>query len=355
MSLLPLDPLWRELLISAGILAGSYVAARLLSFVLGLVLTRAAPRTATGLDDRLLAALKRPVTYALFLVGAYAAVHRLPVEHAWAERLDSLLFTASVFLVSLALIRGYGIFVRWSTAESRLGAGSELARQGGPLLSRLGKIVIVLLAATVVLEHFGLNVQSLVVSLGVGSLAVGLAAQDTLANMFAGFTLMLDRPFLPGDRIQLSTGEVGDVETIGLRATWLKTLDETILVIPNSLLVKERVVNHARPTRRITCRVDVGVAYGSDVQAVKRILAESALASPLVHQELAPVVLLNGFGDFSLNFRVVFWAHDYADQGPAMSQAREEVYRRLQEAGIVIPFPTRTVIQETGSEGASIR
>jgi small-conductance mechanosensitive channel len=140
------------------------------------------------------------------------------------------------------------------------------------------------------------DVNSLVVSLGVGSLAVGLAAQDTLANMFAGFTLMLDRL--------------------------------------------------SRPTRILTTRVEVGVAYGSDPAVVKRILRESALVSPRVEPEREPMVLLQRFGDFSLQYLLVFWVRDYTEQGPCRSEVLEEIHRRLAEAGIEIPFPVWRVIQE---------
>lgn len=343
---LPQDLVVRELIVSGAILVGSYLGARMLSFILGKSLSRAARRTATTLDDRLIQALERPVTYALFLIGAYVAVHRLPIEMAWVGRMDQLVFAASVLLVSLVLIRAYDVLLAWYAKESRRGAKSGVTREFSPLLSRLGKIVIALLAVTAVLQHFGVNVQSLVVSLGVGSLAVGLAAQDTLANMFAGFTLMLDRPFMLGDRIQLSTGEVGDVEAIGMRATQLRTLDDTILIIPNSAIVKDRLVNQTRPTRRIACRIDVGVAYGSDVAVVKRILSESARSSEGTDREAAPVVLLTRFGEFTLDFRVVFWARDYLDQGLVTSEVREQIHRRFNEAGIEIPYPVRRVIQE---------
>jgi small-conductance mechanosensitive channel len=190
------------------------------------------------------------------------------------------------------------------------------------------------------------NVESLVVSLGVGSLAVGLAAQDTLANMFAGFALMLDRPFRIGDRIQLASGEVGDVVTVGIRATRLKTPDETILVIPNSILTKEKVVNQSLPTPVMTTRVDVGVAYGTDLARAKAVLAEAALASEYVDQERTPVVLVTRFAEWSISLAVIFWTRSFADRGLATSQVHEEIVRRFAEAGIEIPFPVRRILQE---------
>lgn len=349
MSFLAGHPRLAEALVSLAILLGSYLAARFLSFVFGKVLAHAAARTATTLDDRLIAALERPLTYALFLVGASVAVERLPVPERWTGRLDSILFVFGVLLVTLALVRGYGILLEWYATESRHAAAEGAAREFGPLFSKVGKLFIALLAVIAILQRFNVNVASLVVSLGVGSLAVGLAAQDTLANMFAGFTLMLDRPFRIGDRIQLASGELGDVEAIGIRATRIKTLDETVLVVPNSVLVKERVVNQSRPTRHITTRIEVGVAYGSDLARVRRILSEAALASGHVDGERAPVVLVTRFADHCVNLRVIFWVRDYLEQGLASSEVHEEIYLRLAEAGIEIPFPVRRLIHERGA------
>jgi small-conductance mechanosensitive channel len=339
------DPRIHELLVSLGILVGSYLAARFLSFLFGKVLGRAARRASSSFEDRLVGAVKRPLTYFLFLVGAYAAVHRSPLPTPWSHRVDVALFVLSVLLVTLAFIRAYGILLAWYTTEAR-GGGDGLAAEFGPLLSKAGKVLISLVAAITVLRHLGVDVESLVVSLGVGSLAVGLAAQDTLANMFAGFTLMLDRPFRIGDRIQLASGEVGDVVTIGIRATRLKTPDETVLVIPNSVLTKEKVVNQSLPTPQITTRVDVGVAYGTDLAQAKAVLAEAAVTSEHVDRERAPVVLVTRFGDYAVNLQVIFWTKSFAEKGLATSQVHEEIYRRFRETGIEIPFPVRKVIQE---------
>jgi small-conductance mechanosensitive channel len=340
------QPEIREGLVSLLLLAGSYVAARFVSFLLGLLLEKSARRTASTLDDDLLSALKQPVTYLLFLGGAYLALHRLPGPERVLARLDLLLFVVGVLLVTLALMRTYRILLHWYTTQSRFAEADGLAREFRPMLTRLGQLFLALLAAIAVLHRFGINVQSLVVSLGVGSLAVGLAAQDTLANLFAGFVLMLDRPFRIGERIQLTTGEVGDVETVGMRATRIRTLDDTIVIVPNSLIVKDRLVNQSRPTRHITCRVDVGVAYDTDLEAAKRALVASALAVPLVDAERAPAAVVTKFADFAIQMRLVFYARDYTEQGLAVSAVHQEIARRFAELGIDIPYPTRTVIHE---------
>jgi small-conductance mechanosensitive channel len=146
-----------------------------------------------------------------------------------------------------------------------------------------------------------------------------------------------------GDRIQLASGESGDVETIGMRSTLIKTAEETILVVPNSLLVKERLINLSRPTRHLAARVEVGVAYGSDLETVKRVLMEAALSSPHVDRARPPVVQLARFGDFAVHFLVVFQALDYLQQAPARSDVAEAVYRGLAAAGIEIPQLPRAI------------
>jgi MscS family membrane protein len=352
MDLLGPHPPLREALISLLILGLSYLAARALSFVFTRLLTRASERTSSAIDDRLVVALQRPLTYVLFLAGAFVAVERLPIPARWEQRVDSTLYVLGVVLIGLALVRVSRILLHWYTAQSQA-AGNGLAAEFGPLVGKLATVFIVLVAAITVLQHLGVNVSSLVVSLGVGSLAVGLAAQDTLSNMFAGFTLLLDRPFRVGDRIQLASGESGDVDTIGMRATRIKTGDEAILVVPNSLLVKDRVVNLTRPTRHITTRLNVGVAYGTDVAAAKRLLIESALASSFVDPALPPQALITQFADFAVTLRLVFWAKDYAQQGLALDDVHEQVYRRFQQAGIEIPLPVRRVLYGNGPKAPS--
>lgn len=335
-----------EVSITVSILSGSYLAARVISWIVGRLFERTTVRTATSLDDKLVSALKRPLTYALFLLGANVAIERLQVEGRWMQRLDTFLFVFGVLILTLALMRAYGIVMAWYTTESVAAREGELAAEFGPFLGKLGKVFLVLIAVITVLERFQVDVRSLVVSLGVGSLAVGLAAQDTLANMFAGFTLMLDRPFKVGERISLSTGEVGDVVAIGMRATRIRTLDDTILIVPNSILVKDRVTNLTQPSRNLTLRINVGVAYGTDLVRAKGLLATAARECSYVEPAREPVVLATQFADFSINLMLICWAKDYEQAGLAGSALREAVHAAFAREGIEIPFPIRKVLHE---------
>jgi MscS family membrane protein len=335
-----------DILISVAVLLGSYLAARVVSYLVAKAVERVSARTHTTLDDRLAAAFKRPLTWALFLVGAYAATHRLTLPDTTLRWIDAVLFTGGVLLLALALLQGYGLLLHWYVTQPRLAVSSALAAEFGPLVSKLGKVFIAVVAVTILLQHFGVNVQSLVVSLGVGSLAIGLAAQDTLANMFGGFTLMLDRPFRVGDRIQLATGEVGDVEAIGMRATRIRTTDEMLLVVPNSTLVKDRVINFNLPSRALTTRIEVDIAYDSPLQDAMRLLSEACRAVPEVDQEREAAVAVKAFGDGSVVLALTFWVRDYLEQGRARSAVMAGIHERLRAAGIERPLPARRVVGE---------
>ena len=342
-----------ELLGSLGILLVALVGARVVAHFVARALARR--KAAPDVQHRVVDALDGPFTYAVFLVGVWAAVHRAPLAFRWKDRLDTALFVVAVAVVALAAARVYRIFLGWYAARAQAAGGDDLAREFNPMFSMVGSIFIGTVAVIAILNRFGVNVASLVVSLGVGSLAVGLAAQDTLANMFAGFTLMLDRPFRAGDRIQLASGEVGDVDAIGMRATLIKTLDDTVLVVPNSLLVKERLVNMSRPTRSVTTRLEVGVAYGSDLERVKQVLVAAARAAPGVDPAREPVVIFNRFGELAVNALLVFWVTDYTQQGTALGAAHVDVHRRLAEAGIEIPVLVNRVLREGAPPPGAVR
>jgi small-conductance mechanosensitive channel len=164
--------------------------------------------------------------------------------------------------------------------------------------------------------------------------------------MISGFTLMLDRPFRIGDRIQLTSGLWGDVVDIGLRSTKMKTADHTYLIIPNSDLCNSTVVNMAFPDVRAKGKVVIGVGYGSDVEKVKKLLVDTALEIPDVLRDPPPESYFTTFGDHALTMNLFFWVEDYSRVFPVTDKVNTLLLTRLQEQGIQIPYPIRTVLLE---------
>jgi small-conductance mechanosensitive channel len=198
----------------------------------------------------------------------------------------------------------------------------------------------------VVLKHFNYDILSLVTALGIGSLAIGMAAKDTLAHMISGFTLMLDRPFRIGDRIQLANGQMGDVLEIGLRSTRIKTIDNTMLIIPNSDLCNTMLINQTCPDKKSRGKISIGIAYGSDVEKVKQLLLTIAKETGLVLDDPAPEALLAAFGDSALQMHLFFWVDDYTKVASVTDMISMTIIDRFKAQGVEIPYPTRTVLMQ---------
>lgn len=302
-------------------------------------------KTATTLDDRFLRVSSKPLGILIILLGlnyiANAFTAFLPAD--LDKGIDGILYILIVSLIALWVMRLFSSLFDWYSETIAVRTESTADDEFVPLITRLMKIIIATIAIIIILKHFNQDVQSLVVSLGVGSLAIALAAQETLSNMIGGFVIMTDRPFRVGDRIELSDGKVGDVYQIGLRSTKLLTFDNTLVIVPNSEIVKERVINRSYPDPFIRVRIDVGVSYDSDVDTVKKILVDTFNNHPDILADPEPAAYFLEFGDSSLNFMVQGRVDSWKKQFEVAGQLRGEIIRRFRESGIEIPFPQHDV------------
>jgi small-conductance mechanosensitive channel len=179
--------------------------------------------------------------------------------------------------------------------------------------------------------------------------AVALALQETLSNLFAGLYLLADRPVGPGDYIKLDSGQEGYVIRIGWRSTTMRTQSNNIVFVPNSTMAKAVIINYSLPELRISVSIPVHVSYGSDPSRVEKMLlevtreaAQEGLAGLLLNPP--PSVFLNpGFGDSSLDFSLNLNVRRFEEQVPVQSELRKRILTRFAKEGINVPFPTRTI------------
>jgi small-conductance mechanosensitive channel len=343
--------LWaRELLAALLILSFFWMLGHLVSAILikwGKRLTRL---TATDLDDRLLKRIVPHVSRLLTMLGVYLAIRSLPLHEKLVQILSGVLFVVLVVIFFNLLFHAMDELLQWYM-NGRLKNGTGLISLNMiPLVEKIALLFLMGTALIIILKHFNYDIFSVVTALGIGSLAIGLAAKDTLAHMISGFTLMLDQPFRIGDRIQLVGGQVGDVAEIGLRSTKIRTLDNQLLIIPNSDLCNTMLINQAFPDARVKGRINIGVAYGSDVERVKEILVATALEVGAVVHDPVPEAYFVAFGDFALNMTLFFWVEEYSQLFAVTDKVNSLILRRFNESGIEIPFPIRTVIMEKGLE-----
>ena len=336
-------PLWfRDVIESAGILALFVIAAKALIYVLDQVVRGLTKKTATVLDDMLLAVVEGPAFYLLVLWGVYVALRRLSAELGQAvfAVADKAVFIIAVALVVKVVYDVINALLDWYGIKAYERGQEGINKSILPLMKKLVKIFAVVSGLIVILDHFEYNITSLVAALGVSSLAVGLAAKETLSNMISGFTIIADRPFRVGDRIEVE-GRTGDVVEIGLRSTRIRTLDNTVVVIPNSKLVDNVVLNLAYPEDSLTCFFKVGVEYGSGVDKVRGTLMDAAGDIPEILPEPAPEVFFTDHGESALVFQLVYKIPEYRLKWPVLDRLNTEVDRRFAASGIRLAFPTR--------------
>ena len=332
---------WREALMTLLVVLSAWIVSRIYVLLIDSIVGRWLRRSASGPDDRVLTAIRQPGSILIFLVGVYAAFHRYRFRLLGA--MDGLIYIISVGIVITTLIRVSSVSLQKYAERLRRERRDEVAREFLPLTDKVLKVFLIIVGLVIIFDRFQIDIKSILYTLGVGSLAVGLALQDTLANMFGGFTIMLDRPFRVGDRIQIQSGETGDVQSIGMRSTSVKMTDGNLMIIPNAALVKTLVINHSFPDVTSLMRIEVGVAYGSDVAKVKKLMLEAAVDDPKVMATPEPAVFFKSFGDSALNFVLTCYAKSFADTLAATDRVNSSIDAKFRAEGIEIPYPIRTV------------
>ena len=263
--------------------------------------------------------------------------------NAWLKMAGNVLFVGVV--IGFCLLAGgfLGALFEWYRERIAQRTKTRLDDEFIPLFNKLSKIAVFFIGAMIILQKFDIKVTGFVATAGIASLAVALAAKDTLANMISGFLILVDRPFRINDRVELSDGQVGDVQEIGLRCTKILTFDNTLLVVPNSDISAARVVNHGYPSSNVKLRLKMGVAYGSDMEKVKEILVDIARQNPRVMDDPEPAAFFMHFGDSSLDVMLIAWVADYRDKFSITDEINLAIQKRFAQAGIGIPFPQRDV------------
>jgi small-conductance mechanosensitive channel len=260
------------------------------------------------------------------------------------ERLSSRLAQPASLILEVAIILSVTITVAnvLSTLMRRV---SERRALGGPIAGlgqSIARGVVYCVGLLVLLASLGIQITPILAALGVGGLAVALALQDTLSNLFAGIHLLADKPIRVGDYVKVADTVEGHVTDIGWRSTRVRMLQNMVVIIPNKRVAESIITNYDMPEPRLTLLIRVGVDYGSDPDLVERLLVEEAQRAaaevPGLLAEPAPTArLIPGFGDFSLDFTLACQVKSFADQFSVQHELRKRILRRLTAEGVQIP------------------
>lgn len=309
-------------------------------------------KTRTNLDDLVLEFLEKFLFRIILITALYfigVQLSRFSGEKVF-RYFSELLYVIVVFVVTTLIIRITNLIISFYLEQVSRRTGSDLQKDFGLLLQRVVQITLFTIATITVLTHFNIDVKGLVATLGVGSLAIALAAQDTLSNMIAGFVIMVDRPFRVGDRIKTPSDVTGEIYEIGLRSMKLLDFDKNLHIIPNSEIIKSEVINYSYPNPRVRVKVDVGVAYGSDLDRVKAIMVDICKKHPKVLDDPEPSVYFLNFGDSSLDLTCVSYVNHYQEAWLTGEELRMAIYKAFNENNIEIPFPQQVVYLHKESE-----
>ena len=325
---------------SLGIFILSLVLTVIIRWSLRFIVLAVVQKTKTEVDDIVIRAVRKLVTYSVPVIGLMVALMPLALTTSIPQRTLFSLLGVVVIRAAIGLVEDLS---QWMGKTWVKRTDSTLDDGLLPLLRKVVKTSIVILGVLVILRQWEVQIGPILGALGIGGLAIGLALNSSLANIFGGIQLLLDGSLNAGDKVMLESGEVGEVLDVGLRSTKLRTYDNEVIFLPNSQLANSRIKNFTRPDVSIRVTVNFGVAYGSDVARVKQVVLAAIRELDDILQEPAPQVLFLNMSDFSLDMCAQVWVDYYGKQGARKLEMTELIYETLNESGIEIPFPTRTL------------
>jgi small-conductance mechanosensitive channel len=323
-------------LVLVGILFGILVERAVLTRLM-----RWAAKTRLHWDDLVANSLRGVPTVLLSTGGVFLALGVGDLDPLFVTTANKVLTVVAIGTLVIAGMRAAG------GAVEKVSVGSSI--RSPTLVVNLARLGVGILGLFIILQNLNIDITPLITALGIGGLAVALALQDTLGNLFAGVQIILSQQVRARDYVRLASGEEGWVTDVKGRNTTIQTFpDGNLVVVPNSTLASSIVKNYSMPRKALWVKVEVGVSYASDLEAVERValdVAREALGS--VDGGLSdepPRVRFHTFADSSINFDVLMEVREFTAQGPVRHEFIKRLHRRFNEEGIEIPFPIRTVV-----------
>jgi len=349
-----------------GAYALSYLAIEAAHFLLRVAGRRAPP----NVREFFRLAASQPLNAFGFVLSAYFSLEStVPALTAFGMSLNEVLLISLVSVLGFVLANVVDGMLSWygkvNTSE-RGGAASQLApgKQDGlgvswvaygsagkrvgeffPMLRKIAAIGIYVLTISAILGLMGIEIAPLVAGLGIAGIAVALAMQDTLTNFFAGLYLLADKPVRLGDAIRISDGNEGTLVEIGWRSSKIRLFDHSDLIIPNSQLAQEKIKNYSAISKTMMVRLDVGVAYGSNLEKVESAIRRAVRAAK--HDwdgaitDPEPIIRLVELGDFALKYQIFVEVEGFEHVGRVRHAVYKAILREFKKEHVEIPFPTQ--------------
>lgn len=319
------------------VMLASLALAKLVALLMVKVIGRLTRRTGNLIDDALLAILHKPLFWSVLMVGLLLSLQILQLQASVASTGRSIVYSILIFIWAQFAIRSQRIVTK--AMSENAGQNAIVRPQTLPLFDNISLIGIGAFSIYFVLQAWRIDMTAWIASAGIAGIAIGFAAKDTLANLFSGVFILADAPYKIADYIVLESGERGKVTHIGIRSTRLLTRDDVEVTVPNSIMGNSRIVNESGGRHlKYRIRVDVGVAYGSDIDEVRRILTEIATEEEEACTDPEPRVRFRSFGASSLDFQLQVWVSNPEIRGRVLDSLNTRIYKRFMAESIEIPY-----------------
>lgn len=325
------------------IVLGSVVLSRLFYWILTRIVLSKAEKTKTKLDDILITKLKEPVLFAIIIIGIWYAIKYLSFTPEFDTRIGQAYYLLVSFNVAWVIVRLLDAIVQEYFRPIVEKSENDLDDRLLPIIAKGLKISVWTMAIIIGLDNAGYDVTTMIAGLGLGGLAFAMAAKDTIANLFGGFTIITDKPFTLNDRIQVK-GFDGNVKEIGIRSTRIKTFDGREVVVPNATIANDVLVNvSVEPSRRIS--LSLGLTYDTDHNSMEKamsILKEIVAENDKLEENV--IIGFDAFNDFSLNINFKYYIIKGSDILGTQTQVNLEILKRFNAEKLEFAFPTQTIL-----------
>ncbi len=300
-------------------------------------LRKIASKTKTNLDDLIIDAVANPSWTLVWLI----VIEIILRDFYPNATLIGVLKSLEIIVGSWLAYRFIHVFIEFFKSTKKRYLDEGLANTALSILDNISKILIGFIATMILLSYWNIDITPILASAGIAGIAIGFALKDILENVFAGILIFLDPPFRVGDIIQLD-GLLGEIIEIGLRNTKIKTFDNNIISVPNSEILKAKLMNFNMPNDIVRVSLKIGVSYDTDPDLVKETVLEILKNNDKVLKDPEPQVLFMEFGDFALIFEVRFWVK-LENKLSTIDEVNTTIWKVFKEKGIEIPFPIQTI------------
>ena len=332
-------------LIALGILIGSFILVKVIYWIFSNVFKKITSKTKTNIDDVLLDKLEKPLTYLVLIGGYWVAIHFLKFNDTISSVLENVAYLALVLDITTIFSRIFDALISEVIIPLSEKSESSFDNQLIPVVQKGVRSIIWVLGIIIGLDNIGFDITAMIAGLGIGGLALALAAQDSVKNIFAGIMIFLDKPFRLNDRIQIN-GHDGSVEEVGLRSTRIRTLEGRIVTIPNCTFTDNSVINvTSQPALKV--KLNLGLTYDTNEEQMQNainILEEIVKDQPQIKDDFAAG--FNGFGDFSLNILFIYYVKPEGHWLDTQTLVNKEILRRFNKEGLEFAFPTQTIYKK---------